>query len=107
MDIQLINSISDHAANNFGDILLGKAGRFIQNPLSLIFDPINETSRQVVDNISGNIGIISGSEDKRGLAALNQTFGGFIDNTFNNVSPGVLLIGGLGLATVLVIALKL
>ena len=106
MDLQLINSVSDQAVNNFGDFLLGKIGRTIENPLSLIFDPINQTSREVVSNISGNIGIIAGSENKKGLAALNQSLGGFVDNTFNNISPGVLILGGIGLTAVLIIALK-
>jgi hypothetical protein len=106
MDFQIINSVSDQAAQNFSDLLLGKIGRTIQNPLSLIFDPINQTARETVSSISGNIGVIAGSKDKQGLAALNQSAGQFIDNTFNNISPGVLLLGGIAGVAILVIALK-
>ena len=39
MELQLINSISDNAIGNFGDFILGKVQRTIENPLSLILDP--------------------------------------------------------------------
>jgi hypothetical protein len=106
MDLQLINSVSDHAVQNFSDLLLGKIGRTIENPLSLIFDPINQSSREVVSNISGNIGIIAGSENKKGLAAINEGLASFVDNTFNNISPPMMILLGIGGLSVLVIALK-
>lgn len=106
MEFQILNSISPQAAGSFGDFLLGKIQHTIEDPLSLILDPINKGSRSVVENISGNIGIIAGSQDKRGLAALTQSAGSLIDNTFNNISPGILLLGGIGAVAILVIALK-
>jgi hypothetical protein len=106
MDFQIINSISNSKAQSFGDFILGKLQHTIENPLSIILDPINQSSRETVDSISRNIGVIAGSENKRGLAALNEQAGGFIDNTFNNISPGVLILGGIGAVAILVIALK-
>lgn len=107
MEYDLINSISDKQANNFGDFVLGKLQHWIENPLSIIFDPINQTARETVQNISGNIGIIAGSEDKKGLAALNQSTRGFIDSTFNNISPAMMLLLGIGGVGIIIIAIKL
>lgn len=106
MDIQLLNSISDQSLNTFGDFLLGKIQRTIENPLSIIFDPINQTSREVIHNISGNLQEITGSENKKGLAAVNETIGGLLDNSINNISPTTTLLLALGATAVLVIALK-
>lgn len=107
MDIELINSISDKQASSFGDFILGKIQHVIENPLSLIFDPINQTARETVQSISGNIGIIAGSKDKTGLAALNQSTRGFIDSTFNNISPGMMILLGVGGIAIIIIALKI
>lgn len=106
MELQLINSVSDNAIGNFGDFILGKVQRTIENPLSLILDPINMSARDTVKSISGNLQEITGSENKRGLAAINQTVGGFIDNSINNISPQSTILIGLGLAAVVIIALK-
>lgn len=108
----------DPGLNHIFDVVDNKLSRVIENPLSLIFDPINKTSEDISKQLSKDSGIfaqavgqnlqtITGSQKNKGLLAVNETLGGFLNNTINNISPSMMLIIGGGVLSVLLIAFKI
>lgn len=99
---------------DFGGLLLEKLERTILHPETIITDPISDISHQFIQDsndiskgISQNLQNITGSEDKKGLNALSDSFGNLMDNSINNINPVVMVGGIMGISAVLILLMKI